>query len=83
MTQTAQRQAGSRRDWPFQAKPLHASFGVEIGGITLGEAVGEKVFDKVYEAFLDHQLILFRDVDLRPRPRWPSRGVSAKCRSTS
>lgn len=66
MTQTAQRQTGSRRDWPFEVKPLHASFGAEIRGITLSEAVGEKMFDKVYEAFLDHQLILFRDVDLPP-----------------
>ena len=24
------------------------------------------MFDKVYEAFLDHELILFRDVDLPP-----------------
>jgi taurine dioxygenase len=66
MIQTAKRQAGSRRDWPFEAKPLHTSFGVEICGITLADAVGEKMFDKVYEAFLDHQLILFRDVDLPP-----------------
>jgi taurine dioxygenase len=66
MPQAAQRQVGSRRDWPFEVKPLHASFGVEIRGITLAEAVGERMFDKVYEAFLDHQLILFRDVDLPP-----------------
>jgi taurine dioxygenase len=66
MPQTAQRPAGAQRDWPFAVQPLHASFGVEIRGITLAEAVGERVFDKVYEAFLDHQLILFRDVDLPP-----------------
>jgi taurine dioxygenase len=65
MTQTARRPAAAR-DWPFEVKPLHGSFGAEIRGITLGEAVGEKVFDKVYEAFLDHQLILFREVDLPP-----------------
>ena len=66
MTQTVQRQAGSRRDWPFEVKPLHTSFGAEIRGITLADAVGERMFDKVYEAFLDHQLILFRNVDLPP-----------------
>lgn len=64
MTQTAQRH--SHRDWPFEVKRLHPSFGVEISGITLADAVGERMFDKVYEAFLDHQLILFRDVDLPP-----------------
>ncbi len=54
------------RDWPFQVKPLHPKFGCEIVGITLAEAVGEAMFAKVYEAFLDYQLILFREVDLPP-----------------
>lgn len=66
MTQTAQRPAPVRRDWPFEVKPLHQTFGAEIRGITLSQAVGETMFDKVYEAFLDHRLILFRDVDLPP-----------------
>jgi taurine dioxygenase len=61
-----QRQAETRRDWPFAIKPLHASFGAEISGVTLADAVGEGMFDKIYEAFLDHQLILFRNVDLPP-----------------
>ena len=54
------------RNWPFQVKPLHPSLGCEIFGITLAEAVEPKLFDKVYEAFLDYELILFRDVDLPP-----------------
>ncbi len=54
------------RDWPFQVKPLHPSLGCEISGITLAEAVEPELFDKVYEAFLDYELILFRDVDLPP-----------------
>ena len=66
MAQTMQRQAETRRDWPLAIKPLHASFGAEISGVTLADAVGEGMFDKIYEAFLDHQLILFRNVDLPP-----------------
>jgi len=54
------------RDWPFQVKPLHPSLGCEISGITLAEAVEARLFAKVYEAFLDYELILFRDVDLPP-----------------
>src|SRR5579864_4327729 len=54
------------RDWPFQVKPLHPVLGCEITGITLGEAVSPALFAKVYEAFLDYQLILFRNVDLPP-----------------
>ena len=60
-----QRKATSR-DWPFQVTPLHDALGVEISGITLAQAVEPKMFDKVYEAFLDYELILFRDVDLPP-----------------
>ena len=56
----------AQRDWPFQVKPLHPSLGCEISGITLAEAVQPKLFDKIYEAFLDYELILFRDVDLPP-----------------
>lgn len=54
------------RDWPFKVKPLHPVLGCEITGITLAEAVSPAMFAKVYEAFLDYELILFRDVDLPP-----------------
>ncbi len=54
------------RDWPFQVTPLHPALGCEITGITLAQAVEPGMFDKVYEAFLDYELILFRDVDLPP-----------------
>ena len=58
--------ASPERDWPFEVKPLHANFGCEIIGLPLADAVAPAVFDKVYEAFLDYQLLLFRDVDLPP-----------------
>jgi taurine dioxygenase len=54
------------RDWPFTVTPLHPVLGCEITGITLEQAVSPALFAKVYEAFLDYQLILFRDVDLPP-----------------
>lgn len=54
------------RNWPFQVKPLHDVLGCEITGITLEQAVSPALFAKVYEAFLDYELILFRDVDLPP-----------------
>ena len=58
--------AGTMRDWPFEVKPLHSQFGCEIIGLALADAVTPAIFDKVYEAFLDYQLLLFRDVDLPP-----------------
>src|SRR5262249_48753740 len=54
------------RDWPFKVKPLHPVLGCEITGIALAEAVSPTIFAKVFEAFLDYELILFRDVDLPP-----------------
>ncbi len=53
-------------DWPFEVKPLHPAFGCEIIGITLAQAVEKKAFAKIHEAFLQYELILFRNVDLPP-----------------
>src|SRR5215471_7364023 len=66
MTQTQLKSPHPARDWPFQVIPLHPVLGCEIIGITLAQAVSPAIFAKVYEAFLDYQLILFRDVDLSP-----------------
>jgi taurine dioxygenase len=59
-------QTRAPRDWPFEIKPLHPVLGCEITGITLEQAVSPALFAKVYEAFLDYEVILFRDVDLPP-----------------
>jgi taurine dioxygenase len=64
--QLKQPQKRAARDWPFAVKPLHPVLGCEISGITLQEPASPALFAKVYEAFLDYQLILFRDVDLPP-----------------
>ena len=56
----------SKRDWPFETRPLSEPFGVEIFGIPMDDIVSKEIFPKVYEAFLDHQLILFNNVDLPP-----------------
>jgi taurine dioxygenase len=53
-------------DWPFAVLPLHPVLGCEITGITLEQAVSPALFAKVYEAFLEYQLIVFHDVDLPP-----------------
>jgi taurine dioxygenase len=56
----------AQRDWPFSVKPLHPALGCEISGITLAQAVSPGLFAQIYEAFLDYELILFRNVDLPP-----------------
>ena len=59
-------EAGSAAGRPFEVRPLHDALGAEIIGITLEDAVGEAMFARIYEVFLEHKLILFRDVDLPP-----------------
>jgi taurine dioxygenase len=56
----------AQRDWPFAIRKLHPRFGAEILGVTLEQAVSEALFPKIHEAFLDHQVLLFRQGDLPP-----------------
>ena len=44
MSQSLTQVASKHADWPFQVKPLHPTFGCEITGITLEQAVEEKAF---------------------------------------
>jgi taurine dioxygenase len=53
-------------DWPFQIRPLSPALGAEIIGMSLEEAAKAKVFPAIYEAFLEYQVILFRDTALPP-----------------
>lgn len=66
MAQAQLKSQRAARDWPFAVEPLHPVLGCEISGITLEQAVSPALFAKVYEAFLDYQLIVFHDVDLPP-----------------
>jgi taurine dioxygenase len=54
------------RNWPFEIRPLSDVLGAEIIGLKLADAVSPEIFPSVYQAFLKHQLILFRDEDLPP-----------------
>jgi taurine dioxygenase len=62
----AQPQRKSAARYPFTVTPLHPSLGAEITGITLADAVAPPMFAHVYDVFLAHKLILFRDVELPP-----------------
>ena len=66
MTQVELETLRPPRDWPFEVKPLHPVLGCEIFGVTLEEALSPRLFARIYEAFLEYQVILFRDVDLPP-----------------
>ncbi len=52
--------------WPFAVKPLSPGLGVEIIGVDLARGVDEGLFRAIYEAFLQHQVLLFGFQDLSP-----------------
>lgn len=50
----------------FEIRPLSPAFGAEIVGVNLTQSVGDKLYARIRQAFLDRQLLLFRDQDLSP-----------------
>jgi taurine dioxygenase len=47
-------------------RALSPTFGVELIGVDLAEPMTDAFFDRIYDAFLAHQLLLFRDQRLEP-----------------
>jgi taurine dioxygenase len=50
----------------FEIHPLCQAFGAELVGVDLTQPVSEHLYERIRAAFLDHQLLLFRDQDLPP-----------------
>ena len=50
----------------FDLKPLASSFGVEVDGVDLSVPMSGPEFDRIYDAFLAHQVLVFRGQDLSP-----------------
>jgi taurine dioxygenase len=50
----------------FEATPLSSSFGVEVKGVDLSIPMSGPEFDQIYEAFLAHQVLVFRGQNLDP-----------------
>lgn len=48
----------------FKITPLTQEIGAEVRGVDLSEALSETVFPTLYQAWLDHQVLLFRDQSL-------------------
>ena len=42
-------------------QPIAGALGAEIGGVNLADDLSNSVFDQIHQAFLDHQVIFFRD----------------------
>ena len=50
----------------IEVKPLTSALGAEVRGIDLSRPLTNKEMDTVHQAFLDHQVIFFRDQDITP-----------------
>ena len=50
----------------LELRALSPTLGVEVQGVDLAEPMTDVVFDRIYDAFLAHQLLLFRDQRLEP-----------------
>jgi taurine dioxygenase len=53
------------RPYPFELRPLSPTLGVQILGVDVA-GLSDPEFDRIYDAFLEHQLLLFRDQKLAP-----------------
>jgi taurine dioxygenase len=59
--------AFDQEPYPFGLRPLSPTLGAEIIDIDLAESLSDPDFDRIYEAFLEHQLLVFRDQHMEPR----------------
>lgn len=50
----------------IEIQPIAGALGAEIHGVDLSETLTNSEFDAVHQAFLDHQVIFFRDQDITP-----------------
>jgi len=51
---------------PFSVRPLTPRLGAELIGVDLAKGVDATLFRAIYEAFLEHQVLLFGTQDLPP-----------------
>ena len=50
----------------IEVQPLAGALGAEIAGVDLSADLGNQTFDEIHTAFLEHQVIVFREQKLTP-----------------
>ena len=51
-------------EWKVIIEPLSGAIGAQVRGVDLGSAMNDAVFAIIYQAWLDHQVLLFRDQNI-------------------
>jgi taurine dioxygenase len=49
---------------PLSLRPLSHALGAEVQGVDLGKPLSNSEFDQIHQAFLDHNILLFRDQEI-------------------
>ena len=52
------------RDEKLEIRPLCPAFGAQVVGVDLTQSIDGDLYSRIHAAFLQHQLLLFRDQDL-------------------
>lgn len=50
----------------LELEPLTPALGAVVRGVDLSQRLSDKLFAEIFQAFLDHQVLLFRDQDIPP-----------------
>ena len=50
----------------IEVTPLGPALGAEIGGVDIARGVSEDQFDEIWQAFIAHSVVFFRDQDITP-----------------
>lgn len=61
--QTAQQET-TRTTYPFSVQPMNAVLGAEITGPNLSQPIDASLKDAIYQALLEHHVLVFRDQSL-------------------
>ena len=68
------------KDWRhISVSPIAGALGAEVGGVHLGE-LSDETFNEVRAAFIEHQVLFFRDQEITRDHTRRSRAASARCR---
>ena len=66
----------------IQVHPVTTAIGAEIAGVDLSETLDNHTADEIHRAFLDHQVIFFRDQHITPdQQKEFARGYGPTCRA--